>query len=210
MISRIRNTMVTGIQEHKYLPKFVIVVIDDDLIRYINYPQYGISEALGKLVNWVMSEFNRIVAAQKDFLPKKARKPDQPHFMWIEAPYHISFQNNSLRAKFNRALQNMAKFNESHMVMQLKKGWIENDGNLFNGENRRYTVDGLKAYWLAVDKTVRYVDTIYLRKDPGRRQAEMHCNKPMGSRYHWKRNYTHSRTEEYCRDDRRMLPPPPK
>ena len=47
MVSRLRNTIVTGFKEQTYAPKFVIIVLDDDLVKYVNFPHFGISDALG-------------------------------------------------------------------------------------------------------------------------------------------------------------------
>ena len=39
MVSRICNTIIKCLKEQKYLPKLIVVVLDNDLIRYMNFNQ---------------------------------------------------------------------------------------------------------------------------------------------------------------------------
>ena len=48
--------MEKAISEQKLLPKWVVIVLDDDLLKYLNFNQYGISDALGRLINYIMME----------------------------------------------------------------------------------------------------------------------------------------------------------
>ena len=41
-VSRIRNAVARGINEHVLLPKYIVIVLDDDLIKYIGLKEYGV------------------------------------------------------------------------------------------------------------------------------------------------------------------------
>ena len=104
--------MVRALKEQVLLPKMIIIVVDDDIIRYLNFYNFGISEAFGKLINHIMVEHNRILEAYLEYLPKRAIPPggELPQIFWIALPLHTNFANNSARNKFTKALNTMAKF----------------------------------------------------------------------------------------------------
>ena len=70
---------------------------------------------------------------------------------------HDEFNNKefSLRYKFNKSLEEVAKLHNNVYTLALKKVWDPKDINLFSAEYNRYTNEGYRSYWEAVDKTVR-------------------------------------------------------
>ena len=72
MLSRISNTIIKGLQEKIHMPKMIVVVLDDDLVKFVNYYNYRFSDAIGRLLNYLMIEFECTIAAHIDNLPKKA------------------------------------------------------------------------------------------------------------------------------------------
>ena len=113
-----------------------------------------------------MSEYDKLIASAKDHLPTKAKCDNYPQILWIEAPQHdnIPTTNQLMRTKFNAALNTAASFHDIDHVLQLKKVWDPHSLNLFLKEEKRFTSDGLIDYWLAVDKTVKYANTILFKK----------------------------------------------
>ena len=73
MISRIRNLMAQAIKEQVLLPKFIVIVPDDDIIKYVNFSNFGVSEAYGRLINHIMVEHNRLLETQMEFLPEEIK-----------------------------------------------------------------------------------------------------------------------------------------
>ena len=82
-----------------------------------------------------------------------------------------------MRSKFNRALNTAASFHDNTHVLELKKGWDMRDSSLFLKEESRYTSTGLTTYWEAVDKTVKYTDTILFKKLEKREKQQKADNK---------------------------------
>ena len=111
-----------------------------------------------------MSEYNKIVEMQKEYLPNKAKKLYTPMFVWIEALLHAHFSNNWERKIFNTALQTVGQLHEDVVVLPPKKIWDPENKSLFLDHENHFTTDGLRFYWEAVDKTVKYVDTILSKK----------------------------------------------
>ena len=148
------------------LPKLVIVVPDDDVISAFKEGDTGhrLSKNYSRLTNYIMTEHERCIASYKEYLSAKSVKPYYPHILWIEAPMHDNFANNSQCYKFNKALQETAKLHHNVSTLMLKKVWDSKNMNLYLKDCQRFTSDGYYAYWEAVDRTVRYCDSVMLKK----------------------------------------------
>ena len=167
-VSRMRNTLIKAITDCILLPKWIFVVFDDDLIKFVrdkteDYPG-NIQDSLERLVSNIMKEHNKAIALQKDFLPNKSQHQKQPQIVWIEAPLHVNFPNNEDRMAFNKALNASAQFHDNTHVLALKKIWDPEDGQLFNTDARRFTSNGYSQYWYAVNRTIKFADTILMKK----------------------------------------------
>ena len=167
MVSQFQNYLAKAIQEEILFPKMVVIVPDDDMVHYLNHQGQGITKPLCHMVDHLMGEFTKLVEIQKDFLLKKCKKLGYPQFIWIEAPLHDNFVNNHDRIKFNRALNTAVKFHDDTYVLKFKKVWDEKNSNLYFSEFRRFTNEGLNAYWMAIDATLKFADTILLKKKQG-------------------------------------------
>ena len=52
ILSRLCNALVTAITEHVILPKYIVVVTEDDLInKYFAREIYGVSHSMGKMIH---------------------------------------------------------------------------------------------------------------------------------------------------------------
>ena len=162
-----RNATITPTAGRKTLPfpKLTVVVPDDDIISCLpDTCEQGFIKAFNRMVNHVMTEHERAVAAFKECIPAKAKKDGYPHILWILAPMHNNFNNNSKRYKFNKGVEDSAKFHSNVTCLHLKKVWDPVADDLFSKEYNRYTTEGYKKYWGAVDRTIRYCDSIFLKK----------------------------------------------
>ena len=74
IVSRLRNKLAMAINDQVILPKFIIVVPDDDIISFIQHQKFGFSEAMGRLVDFIMVAWDRFILTQKENLPTKAKK----------------------------------------------------------------------------------------------------------------------------------------
>ena len=119
------------------------------------------------MLNYIMTEFDKSIAAYQECLPAKCLKHGYPNGLWIQAPLHKGFKNNNERQKFNRSLEDVSKFHVNSSTLQLKKVWDSDDDSLFISENQCFTsigYIGYRRYWEAVDKTIRYFDSTMLKK----------------------------------------------
>ena len=166
ILSRLRNMLIGLIHQEVKLPKMIIIVLDDGLVKYYGPDEDDecLEKAFKRLLNELMTEFRKVISTQKERLPKKALRTFYPQMVWIEAPLNTCFGNNREREIFNKSLNSSAKFQENVSVLALKKIWDYDNTWLFVNEALRYTSEGLSTYWAAVDCTVRFMDTILFHK----------------------------------------------
>ena len=111
--------LATAINEKGKLPKFIVCILDVDLIEYINFESYGISILLGEGIEWLVKEFKDMIETCKSQLPSKAVKPDYPQVYWMAAPLHMNFDETSsnARKKLNMCLHSIMKQEPNMQVM---------------------------------------------------------------------------------------------
>ena len=85
----------------------------------------------------------------------------------------------------------MASLHANTFSVQLKKIWDPKDKSLYNRDEKSYTAAGYTAYWNAVDKAVKFTDTILLKKEEIKKQKDEkkihNSNKRHFDKFHWKR-----------------------
>ena len=169
------------------LPKLLVLVPDDDLVKTLADYQRGLATGYGKIINYVMTEFDRGIATYKENLPAKCLKLDYPQMLWIQAPHHINFGNNVQREQYNKCLEEMCKLHSNTHTLALKKIWDPQDTALYLSSGR-FSSEGYKLYWEAVDKTVRYFDSIVLKKCKKRKAQRQNAPHTFGQKdqFRWK------------------------
>ena len=196
LMARLRNKLASALNSEKQLPKAIVVVLDNNLIKYANYPHFGMSLLFSRLMHYIFSEFNKLIQARKDYLPKKSIRADFPHVLWIVPPFHSGFSDNSQLAKFGKALDTTAVLYPNMWALKLKKIWSPEDTSLYLQESARFTATGLMSYWMAVDRTVKFWDTALVtglmgHKNPG--QSATAVRKPSWTKWSSENNKNKNR-----------------
>ena len=154
-ISRIANLMANAVSSQinnkiQPLPKIIVVVPDGDLIQnFLN--RHSVSKPFSRIINYIMTEHERSVAAFCEYLPAKCLCKDYPQILWIEVPLHDIFKDNSQHSKFNKCLQETAKLHNNVSTLMFKKVWDPKDSQLFLHDARHFSAQGLWSYWEAID-----------------------------------------------------------
>ena len=196
------------------LPKIIVVVPDDDLLKLLHSGSddevpHGICTGLSKILNYIMTEFERNIAAFKEYLPAKSLKSTYPQILWIKAPLHDNFTNNHTRQKFNRALEEITKLHANSSTLMLKRVWDSRNLNLYLKDCQRFTSEGYTTYWEAVDRTVCYFDSVLLKKqlEKGKNPKKFSTGHVDKDRFKWQNpqfNMDNSNNRGF-----KLLPPPP-
>ena len=143
VVSRMRNNLVGAIKEQPILPKFIVVVLDDDIINYFlskiqsshTITPDDAKPAFEKMIRWLMNQYDRLLSLQKDMLPKKAKK-HETYFIWVQPPSHIHMRNAELRELFGSCLESIATAHKNTFALKLIKIWDQEDPTLYNVEDK--------------------------------------------------------------------------
>ena len=173
---RIINNLIKALNEFNTLPKLVVCVLDNDLVRNIDNGKNMYSR-VKRLAKWLMKEFTKAVDIYKDFIPSKAKREKFPQFLWIEPPLHENFRDNAKRKALSECLTNQAKFHHNTTVLKLVKIWSSDDLNNFDYETNRFTAEGLANYWWSVDSAIRYWNVAIYPKIGKQPQKNSNFNK---------------------------------
>ena len=73
VLGKLRNSLVYAMNKYTKLPKYILIVIDDDLIRCVNFDKPGTSEIFGRDLKWLANEYHDAIITRKKYLLKKAR-----------------------------------------------------------------------------------------------------------------------------------------
>ena len=157
LLACLQNTLATAINHCKNgtLPKYIIIILDEDLIDYLNFPYEGAATLLGSWIQWLCKEFAALIDFRFNQLPLKCTKKGKPFFYWVTAPTHSCFSkdNNNLRIKFNLALESVVRGVDGMRVIRTKE-WNPKDSNL--ACNNRFTELGLITYWHVIDSSFKF------------------------------------------------------
>ena len=99
ILSRIPNTFATALNKNKILPKYVVVVLDNDLVNALQYENYGITSMIGSWFEWLAKEIDEMITTTKGQLPIKAKRDGFPVVFWVAPPHHKLFSGPGLQSK---------------------------------------------------------------------------------------------------------------
>ena len=156
LLSHLQNTLVAALNEQFLLPEYIVVVLDDDIIEYLDYKKYGVSRLYGNWLEWILAEFNAAVTNQFQHLKAKAKADDEPIIYWIAAANHKNFSDEdfSMHDKFNACLDAVVKLYDNIRVVKFREYWYFHKEELvvYNSITRQ----GFAAYWKSIDSAVSF------------------------------------------------------
>ena len=207
----IRSNYIEAINKHTLLPKWVMIIMENDLIKATNHYKSGATLALGPQLDWLANEIHRLTSSQKERLPTKSRKFKYPQILWIPAIYHDDLRDNEYREKFNDSLNAVVSMHREMKVLKLHT-WDPMDRPCVT--KKKMNAHGLSKYWDALSDAFQAWDKeqmrtahalTYSKKIPQRTQQEPYKerNNRYNDRFHWRA----PKQEEAS--PRRMLPEPP-
>ena len=85
----------------------IVVVLDNDLLRFINHNKFGISIKVGTELDWLVDEYHMIVEKRLSQPPVRCKKLSFTHIIWFGLPINENFVDNVLRVRFNHCLENV-------------------------------------------------------------------------------------------------------
>ena len=159
-LGRTFNNVVRAINELQTLPKLIVMVTDNDLVKYIrsSIGEELLTKQIQRSYNWLGNQLQRSFMTFKEFLPEKAKRQHIPQVLWILPPTHKNFDetDNMKRSIAGQAIRTLVNTKEGMAALQMLKIWDHEDGSNFMRENYRFTTQGLTNYWLSIDSAIRF------------------------------------------------------
>ena len=162
MIIRILNALAKAINDKVKLPKFLLIVLDDDFIKFTKFEGKGLHGMLGNLIECTAKAIQNLIKRSKTQLPIKALREDYPMIYWAAAPNHIFFDDDESRKKFNLCLDNAIKGYSNMRVIWIKEHWNPEDTNLVYKTNGLFTGFSARTYWKSIDSSMKFNIQKYL------------------------------------------------
>ena len=85
--ARLVNSLIEAIDssETNHLPRVIIVLLDSNCIKHIDFYAYGVSKIIGTMTTWLVNQFNRTVEVCREQLcniKPGALIHNEPKFIW--------------------------------------------------------------------------------------------------------------------------------
>ena len=168
VLSRLVNNLITGVNEYGPVPKAIVIVVDGDITRQIHTrDELTATIQIGRMTEWLIREFSRVVESYRDYLPKKCKNGNNyPHLIWMNPATHkyLGNRKNFKRERQGHCINTVVKNYEDMASLQMIKIWDPEDGISVLYDTTRFTAQGLTNYWLSVDSAIRYWNTALHQK----------------------------------------------
>ena len=158
IMSRLRNNLVVALNRTVVMPKIIMIVLEDDIIKTIDHKDHSLGKHYERRIKWLMSQYRRIIESFLEKLPLKCKREGWPKFLWVSPTLHKNYKNNVERKKFTQTLESNALITEKTTALRVRNGWDFEDNNLFLNDQQRFTVEGLASIWSAVDQVLEFYD----------------------------------------------------
>ena len=74
MISHLVNTFTQAVNKKGKLPKYIVIMLESDIIDFLQYKNFGISGIYREWLEYLAKNFTEVKTARKEQLPTKAVK----------------------------------------------------------------------------------------------------------------------------------------
>ena len=99
-LARLVNALIHGLNEQRdnnteipkekvisaFLPRYILVIPDWDIVKHIGHYQYGVSLIAQKVIHWIVSNMTKAVQSRKDDLEREkigATHHSEPKIIWL-------------------------------------------------------------------------------------------------------------------------------
>ena len=139
----------------QFLPCFIIVIADWDIVKHISHYKYGISRIAHRLIKWIITNMDRAIQTRKDDLSRikmGAVVATEPKVVWVKMIDRAGCQDKALavRGKFNSILEDILVDHSNHYIMEINAQLC--DASFF--ANNTLNTNGAIRYWLEIDKLI--------------------------------------------------------
>ena len=163
LLATILNEIIDGINEANHLPKYILILLDKDLIEFIQFGGFGYKIIFEKTIDWLSREIENAIATRKEDLKlvrAGAFEPGEPQIIWVKMlvrPFIKATNRGYIFAQchtFNGIMQNtILHFLHTHILdteMPCDRDFFDLAGNLSS--------IGKQQFWKEVNYWMRQFD----------------------------------------------------
>ena len=165
VMAQILNALVNHMNRSDikpHLPKYILNLMDKDLIADMKIFDYGVRETFQDILKWVLMNFANAIEVRKEDMhgkcPGSILQASEPCLVWIEMVRHPESSQNreifSLCRKFNSILEEVVSCNRHSHVL---KPFIECTSANFDAFGH-LTMNGKQELWWDIDFQLREFD----------------------------------------------------
>ena len=159
VLGRLRNVLVEAINCYYTIPKWIVFVVENDLITDLDYKDPASADLYGIVLEKLLNEHKEILNEFKTLLPHKAKKHSWPFIIWVMPTLHDNYNDVHFRERFNQSLEVVELLHENMITLQLEQHWDQKNSSLFQLREQRLTPMGITTLWTAIDKTLKFADS---------------------------------------------------
>ena len=157
------NQVVKALNEigqNKRMPRFIIVIPDCDILRYIDYLGFGISHLISTCLESIIRKINNHIESRKDNLREKkpgGLRANEPKVIWTKTFTRPNMSSSLFSAveKFNKILEEILATHKNHLILDVNKK-MEHASN-FNRASYLNNL-GKDNFWLEVNRMIERYD----------------------------------------------------
>ena len=180
VLAKFVNCLVKALNQTLKLPKLVVVIPDDDILRYVFEDTEECKRLTKTAIRWVVNQMIRAVDAKKDNMSR--RKPGavmakEPKFIWIKMFDRISSRERlyDYREMYNECLETLLAEKEEHYILDvnvhLQESGLFDSGDCLNAHGR-------KIFWIELDKGIERFDKKKVSLKPVKHEEKLPQEKP--------------------------------
>ena len=157
---RITNSLIKAMKDEAAVPKILVVVLEDDIIRYVNFNDYRVTTLFGRVIEFLSTTVRQVIDQFKEqYLPTRAKKEQYPMIIWITPTIHMHYRNNNLCRKFANEMESQVPTNHHAFCSDVL--WNSQSPAVVNDMTGKMIPAGIRRYWHAVDRLIRYANTYF-------------------------------------------------
>ena len=156
------NSLIAALNDHgKYLPRFIIMLPEDDILCFVDYFAYGVSALTGRCLTWLVNQLDRCIDAHKDQLRRKNPGDivaNEPKIVWVKMMDRPDIAYNdmlAIRNKYNKILEEILASKKNHYIMDVGKDVVH---PVHFMQNNNLNTRGKNAFWNVVDRNIELFD----------------------------------------------------
>ena len=148
--ARILNSIIEGLNARQHLPKYILIIPDEDIVAHFDRYDYGIGDDIEEATYWIIRNLRRLLESRKKDIREKRpgtiMSQAEPRIIWIEMiirPPNAGIKEvYSLTSKFNKKLYSLVQHDEHSHLMKIQTvnefQHFDNFGHLIPAGKRKF------------------------------------------------------------------------